>query len=184
MKAKIIQLKVKSRVQISDQEVRTMMASQRTKASKRFKVRARHIVFLVRDPAEEAAAREKARKAMDRVMAGEDFAEVAKDVSEGPSAPAGGQLGIFGKGEMVPEFEEAAFSAEVGVPVGPVRSPFGWHIIRVDERVSMADDGQSELEDQVRQRIYEREVEGAFQRYIDELKQKAFIELRPDAFER
>jgi len=63
---------------------------------------------------------------------GEDFAEVAKEVSEDPgSAPNGGDLGCFGKGQMVPEFEEAAFSLEKGEVSQPIKTDFGYHLIQV-----------------------------------------------------
>lgn len=188
MKAKIIQLKVKSRVQVSDQEVRNHLASERTKASKRFKVKARHIIFLVKAPEDEAPARQKANAALDQLRQGADFAELARSISEGPSASSGGLLGTFGRGEMVPEFEKAAFEAPPGTPVGPVRSPFGWHLILVEERVTeaAADEGsyEAELENRVRNQLFERAVEREFTRYVDELKSKTYIELRPQAFTR
>jgi peptidyl-prolyl cis-trans isomerase D len=70
-----------------------------------------------------------------RIQAGEDFATLAKDNSEDQaSAEKGGDLGFFGEGRMVKEFEEAAFAAKVGEVVGPVKSRFGYHIIKVTDR--------------------------------------------------
>ncbi len=81
----------------------------------------------------EADALNKIMKARKRITVdGEDFAEVAKEVSEDPgSAANGGDLGCFGKGQMVPEFEEAAFSLEKGEVSQPVKTDFGYHIIQV-----------------------------------------------------
>lgn len=183
MKAKIIQLKVKNRVQVSDQDVQNQLASAKTKASKRFKVRASHMVFLVRTPEEENSARKKAVSALQRVQAGESFAEVAREVSEDRSAESGGALGTFGRGEMLPEFEEAAFSADPGAPMGPIRTQFGWHLVLVEERISL-DTELTAAEQRLREELYQRELERAFQHYIDELKQKAFIEVRQAAFQR
>lgn len=93
----------------------------------------------------EADALSKAFAARKRIEDGEDFAEVAKDVSEDPgSAPNGGELGWFGRGQMVPEFEDAAFSLGVGEISQPVKTDFGFHIIQVEEK--------NEAKDQVRAR--------------------------------
>ncbi len=77
---------------------------------------------------------EDAQAALERVQGGEDFGEVAMDVSTGPSGPDGGDLGCALLGNYVPEFAQGAFEAEVGVPSEPVRSSFGWHVILVSER--------------------------------------------------
>ena len=72
-----------------------------------------------------------------RLVGGEDFAQLAEAYSEDPgSAANGGALGEFGKGQMVPEFEQAAFALKVGEISKPVRSDFGWHVIRCDSIVS------------------------------------------------
>jgi len=70
----------------------------------------------------------------DAVRDGEDFAELARVYSEGPSASQGGDIGWFGRGEMAPEFEEAAFALEVGEISDPVKTDFGYHIIQVEDR--------------------------------------------------
>lgn len=77
---------------------------------------------------------EDAMAALERVEGGEDFGEVAMDVSTGPSGPDGGDLGCALLGNYVPEFAIGAFEAEVGVPTDPVQSSFGWHLILVSER--------------------------------------------------
>ena len=81
------------------------------------------------------AARTQAQAALDRVRAGEDFAAVAREVSQDPgSAANGGDLGFFGRGQMVAEFEETAFALEPGEVSDPVQSQFGFHIITVAEK--------------------------------------------------
>ena len=75
---------------------------------------------------------------------GDDFVELAKKYSEGPSAPQGGDLGYFTKGKMVPSFEEAAFKLNIGEIGEPVNTKFGWHIIKLyDKRVN---DGAEEIQ--------------------------------------
>ncbi len=75
-----------------------------------------------------------AEELRNRAQSGEDFAQLALDFSEDPgSGPNGGELGWFGKGQMVPEFESAAFGAQPGELVGPIKTQFGYHIIKVLE---------------------------------------------------
>ncbi len=76
----------------------------------------------------------------DAVREGEDFAELAKVYSEGPSAPDGGDLGWFDRARMVPEFTEAAFALDVGEVSEPVKTPFGYHLIKIEERRGRGDD--------------------------------------------
>jgi peptidyl-prolyl cis-trans isomerase SurA len=180
-KMKIVQLKVKSRVSVTDEDVKTA-ARQQEKATTQAgfsRVRARHILWLVPPGGDAEAAKKKALAARARLAAGEDFATVAAAESEDPGSKGrGGDLGTFGRGEMVPEFERAAFAAPLGIVVGPVRSPFGWHLIRVDEQLATESVDPEKAAAGLRQKLYEKEVETQFQQYIEELKRDAFIEKR------
>ncbi|MEN6442783.1 MAG: peptidylprolyl isomerase [Methanoregula sp.] len=87
--------------------------------------RASHILVKTEDDAQ---------RMMKRIADGEDFAAVAKRFSSCPSKKNGGDLGWFGKGQMVPEFENIAFTEDVGKVVGPVKTQFGFHVIKVTGR--------------------------------------------------
>ncbi|HUK65279.1 MAG TPA: SurA N-terminal domain-containing protein [Anaeromyxobacteraceae bacterium] len=100
-------------------------------------VRARHILIRV-DPKASAADVEAAKKRIEaiaeRIKKGEDFAKVASEVSEDPGSKSrGGDLGKFGQGVMTKTFEDAAFALKAGQVSDPVRTPFGWHLIKVEE---------------------------------------------------
>lgn len=69
-----------------------------------------------------------------QIEAGADFAEVAKEHSNCPSKAQGGDLGSFGPGQMVPEFDKVVFSAELNTVQGPVQTQFGYHLLEVTER--------------------------------------------------
>ncbi|MCB1196055.1 peptidylprolyl isomerase [bacterium] len=101
------------------------------------KVHARHILFKVANDTPEDQVqkiRERAQAVFERAIAGEDFAALAQENSEGPTAPNGGDLGFFAKGQMVKPFEDAAFSLTAG-EIYPelVRTNFGFHIIKAEE---------------------------------------------------
>ena len=100
-------------------------------------VRARHILVKVASDAGEpvkAAARKKAEDLLAKVRAGGDFAALARKSSDDPgSAAQGGDLGLFGRGAMTPEFESAAFALEPGKVSDVVETPFGFHVIKVEE---------------------------------------------------
>ncbi len=94
-------------------------------------VKASHILFKTDNGEDEA--RTKASKVLKEVLAGGDFASAAREYSEGPSGPNGGDLGWFGRGQMVPEFEEAVFNTDKqGIIPRLIKTQFGFHIINVD----------------------------------------------------
>jgi len=76
---------------------------------------------------------EEAIAAKARITDGEEFADVARDVSTGPTGPNGGNLGWFGAGQMVPEFEAAVVALEPGAVSDPVQTQFGWHVVTLNE---------------------------------------------------
>jgi parvulin-like peptidyl-prolyl isomerase len=105
-------------------------------------VHARHILISIKSPdapseggLDKAQARAKAEEVLKRVKAGENFESLAKEYSTDPgSKESGGDLGWFGRGRMVPEFEKAAFALQTGQTSEIVESPFGFHIIKVEGR--------------------------------------------------
>ncbi len=100
-------------------------------------VHARHILFRATAGDEKASkeAEEKLKAVIARLKKGEDFAKVAGEVTEDPSGKAnGGDLGYFSKDQMVPEFSEAAFKLEQGQISEPVKTQFGWHVIKVEDK--------------------------------------------------
>ena len=100
-------------------------------------VHARHILFRAAAGDEKASkeAEEKIKAVIARLKKGEDFAKVAGEVTEDPSGKAnGGDLGYFSKDQMVPEFSEAAFKLENGQISEPVKTQFGWHVIKVEDK--------------------------------------------------
>ena len=129
-------------LEISDDEMRTYYENNIDKFSQQEQVKASHILL---------ETEEKAKEILAKLEAGEDFAALAKEFSTGPSGETGGNLGFFGAGKMVPAFEEAAFTMEVGEVSDPVKTRFGYHIIKVTDRkeaiVKEYEDVKSKIKD-------------------------------------
>ena len=102
---------------------------------------------------------DEAKALVETLAGGADFAELAKEKSTGPSGPNGGDLGWFGLGRMVPEFEQAVVTMNVGDVSEPVQTQFGWHVIKLEDTRTQDrpefDEVRAELEETVRQEAVE-----------------------------
>ena len=115
-------------------------------------IKARHILFKVSSDAsksEETEAKEKALAILQKARDGEDFSALARKHSQDPAASEGGDLGYFERGKMVKPFEELAFTLKPGEIGGPVRTRFGWHIIKVDDIKDAAIKTLPDVRDQI-----------------------------------
>lgn len=166
-------------IQPSDQELSVYLEQNRNRYDKPEQVHARHILIRVEPDAPEADVVEAQKQLEDlkkELEGGADFAELAQKHSQDPgSAPNGGDLGFFGRGQMVKEFEEAAFALEPGQISEPVRTQFGFHLIKVEEKKPAEHPGLSQIRDQVLKDFVTAEREKRFNAWYKELKQKAKI---------
>ncbi len=125
-----------------DDELRTLFGERAAALSEPERVRARHLLILVDAKAnneEEEDARERANAARERILAGEEFATVAREVSEDvATAAAGGEMGLFAHGDNHAAIDDTAFALEVGSVSNVVRSAYGFHILEVDEKIAAA----------------------------------------------
>ncbi|HSH45855.1 MAG TPA: peptidylprolyl isomerase, partial [Longimicrobiales bacterium] len=146
------------------------------------RVRARHILLEFPDGAaaeERDSVRAQAEELRSRILEGEDFAELAQEYSADPgSARRGGDLGWFGAGQMVQPFEEAAFALQPGEVSEVVESPFGLHIIRVDERESPSFE---EVGPDFRQQAVARRQQESLDAYVEGLVEPAGVEVEQGA---
>ena len=177
-------------VQLRDKEVKFDTTFTDAELQKMFEetgtgvqVRARHI--LLRLPADAPpAARDSvtklAQSLRDQARAGADFAELAKKHSSDGSAPQGGDLGFFGKGQMVAPFEEAAFKTPVGQVSDVVESPFGLHVIKVEEKKTS---NFAEFRDSYRVQAIQEAIQKAEENYVKALVDPLNIEVQPGAYE-
>ncbi|MDP2801573.1 MAG: peptidylprolyl isomerase [Phreatobacter sp.] len=120
-------LNTETRARVTEEEMRKIYDEQRARITPEEEVRARHILV---------ETEEEAKALIAQIRGGGDFEAIAKEKSKDPGgARNGGDLGFFTKGQMVPEFADAAFAMQAGqLSAAPVKSQFGWHIIKVEER--------------------------------------------------
>jgi peptidyl-prolyl cis-trans isomerase SurA len=140
---------------------------------------ARHILVRVNELTSEADAKAKIERLKDRLDAGADFAELAKLNSEDASAAKGGDLGWLSPGDTVAEFDEAMAKLAPKQISPPIRTSFGWHLIQVIERRKQdvsVDRERSEAQTAIRQ----RKADEAFQDWVRQIRDKAFVEIRLD----
>lgn len=140
--------------------------------------KARHILIKTSAVMTDDQAQQRLLNARSRIVqGGESFQDVARAVSEDSSAPLGGDLGWLNPGETVPEFERAMNSLQPGQVSEPVKSPFGWHLIVVEERRTqdMADQYRRNL---ARQELYERRARSQFEAWLQQMRNMAFIDNR------
>jgi peptidyl-prolyl cis-trans isomerase SurA len=141
--------------------------------------RARHILLKTSEVVSEDDARLRLIALRERVLAGADFAELARLNSEDGTAARGGDLGWVYPGDTVPEFERAMNALAPGELSGPIRTPFGYHLIRVEER--RAADVSAERQRQAgRQALRERKADEAYQEWLRQLRDRTYVELRLD----
>ena len=119
-----------------------------------------------------------------KLKEGADFGELAKEFSTGPSGPKGGDLGYFGRGQMVPDFEAAAFNLEIGTfSSKPVRTQFGWHVIKLEDKRIAAPASLDEMRGQIANSLSQQ----ALARLIEEMRidadisKRTFEDIRADA---
>lgn len=179
---KLVNLKVRSKVKISDEDLKAEYAKWAHEEANDFEVHARHLLVQVPQkatPEQVETARQKAHALMLEAKApGVSFIELAKKKSEGPSAADGGDLGFFKRGVMVAEFEKAAFTLPVGGISEPIRTKFGWHVLKVEERRALAAPPFEEVKEQLRDRMLRGQLEKYTDQYVQELRAQAVVDVK------
>lgn len=154
----------KIRPQVTDEEIKAAYDSESAKVAQTERVRARHILLGTEKEANDIEA---------RLKAGEKFEDLAKKYSLDGSKDYGGDLGYFTAPEMVAEFSKAAFSLKVGEVSPPVKTDFGWHVIKIEDRKT----GAAQPFDQVKSAIRNVLLRKKVQETMDELRKTAKIEI-------
>src|SRR5205807_10447477 len=133
------------------------------------------------DPADEAAAAQARAEWLGvraRALDGHDLGGLAGQFSEGPGARKGGERGTFGRGEMEHDLESAAFALEAGKVSEPVRAGGGFHLLRVDQRIGAGHKPLDEVQDEIRDALYNQALEERFQNWLSHgLRERHHVEV-------
>jgi peptidyl-prolyl cis-trans isomerase C len=178
---KVIDAEVSSKVSVQDAEVSTFYQQNLERFKQGESVHASHILIGVAPnatPAQKSDAKAKAQAALKQVRGGADFGAIARAQSQDPgSAPNGGDLGFFPKGQMTPTFEEAAFKLKPGSVSGVVETPFGFHIIKVIARRPARTAPFDEVSGQIKDFLTQGQREQKLELFITQMKSKSKLEM-------
>ena len=166
-------------VVVPDKELRAYYDSHPNSFRQPEQVKASHILIKAEPEAKEeqkALARKKLKGVQKRVEKGEDFAALAKEYSEGPSGAKGGDLGYFGRGQMVKPFEEVVFALKPGAVSDIVETSFGYHLIKCVDKKPETTVAYGDVKEKLRQYLKQQKGREKMGSYIAKLKEKAKVE--------
>jgi peptidyl-prolyl cis-trans isomerase C len=176
---KLIDQEVAQAITISEDESKSFYQKNPDLFTQPEQVKASHILIKV-DPkasdAEKIQARKKIESIQEKIKQGGDFAELAREYSEGPSSVRGGDLGFFQRGQMVKPFEDVAFALKTNDVSPIVETPFGYHLIKVVDKKDKHILSYEEVKERIDQRLKNEKVEEGARKYIDRLKEAAQID--------
>ena len=174
-----IEKEIADKVTITDADTKKFYDDNQDKFKQSESVRASHILCGVdskASPEEKQKAKEKAEALLKRVKAGEDFAAIAKSDSTCPSSKQGGDLGFFGRGQMVKPFEDAAFALKPGEISGVVETQFGYHIIKLTDKKAAETLKYEDVKGKISEYLKNQKIQKGIEALLKELRSKAKIE--------
>ena len=174
-----VEQKLMPSAEVKEGEVRAFYETNKEKFRQEETVHARHILIRAQPDADAAtreAARMKAEAIRERALKGENFAELAKETSEGPSGPKGGDLGFFERKRMVPAFADAAFALKPGEISDVVETRFGYHVIKLEERKPAGIQPYDEVKEKLRAYLQQQRVREVVGQKLEALRKQARIE--------
>lgn len=156
------------RISITEDEMKAYFEENKQDFAQEKQVKARHILV---------ENEEKAKEIIAKLRNGDDFAELAKKYSIDPATKEnGGDLGFFGKGDMVKEFEDVAFSLKVGEISSPVKTQYGYHIIKVEEKKEAQEADYEKSKDKIKDILFNQKVQQEYDPWMQELYKQYNVE--------
>jgi peptidyl-prolyl cis-trans isomerase SurA len=178
--SKVVNAEVRSRLIILDTELQEVYQQRQERYKVAGELTVSHILFLVSPQASEQEveqARQKALEVLQKLRAGGDFATLARQYSDGPSADQSGLLGTFRAGELLPGFEEAAAKLKPGEISDIVRTRIGFHIIRVESRKDGGHQPFEAVREEIKSELLQTKTEQKYQEWLESLRQSAYVKV-------
>jgi len=182
LRLRVLNVQVRSRVSVSDEEVHAFYQQNLRARGVGSQVRARHIFIAVDKsaPASKLAERKRyAESLLEKIKAGQSFAEVAKKYSEDPATKdEGGDLGYFERGTLPASVEDVVFSMKKGELRGPLYAERGFHLIQLVDQKASAARAFDEVKDELREQLYVQKMDKATTAWLTEIRKKSHIDLK------
>ncbi|MBN1404999.1 MAG: peptidylprolyl isomerase [Candidatus Omnitrophica bacterium] len=171
--AKLLEIETTPRKTVSDEDIELYYQQHKEQYLVPERVKASHILV---------NTEEEANKILASLHAGADFAELAKLHSKDLTKERGGDLGYFQRGQMIPEFENACFALNPGEISGVIQTRFGYHIVKVTDKLPAEYKTLSEVRENIRAKLIEQTQQDQFKDFVETLKKKAKIKVKEEAF--
>ncbi|MFH1877802.1 MAG: peptidylprolyl isomerase [Candidatus Omnitrophota bacterium] len=172
---KLVEKEVSSGIDITPAEIRDLYEKNKDKLISPPQIKVRGIMVKKSGEGDETEAKKKIQSIAAELDKGRDFAEVAKELSEGPYAENGGDMGYLSKGQTVPEIEDALFSLKKDERTGVVDTKFGYHIFLVEEIQEERPLELSEVSEFLKQQLYGRTFQEKLYKWLEEKRKSAYI---------
>ena len=178
LSGKLVSTLVKGRIAVTDEEIKDLYKQYYGEIENADEVEIAHILISF-DASEEQQALQKANKVAELAKSGSNFSKLVSEYSDDTfSKDKEGVLGYFKKGELVSELEDVVSVTEVGKTSGPVKTISGFHIIKVLDRNTLDENSVDQYREQLRQEIYKQKVTEELEKYIDGIRENAYIEIK------
>jgi len=178
--SKVVNAEVRSRLVILETELQEAYEQRQSQYRVAGELTVSHILFLVPEGAAtepEKRVKAKAAEVLQQLRDGRDFAALAREYSEGPSAERDGLLGTFRTGELLPGFEEAVAGLQPGDISDLVRTQVGWHIIRLESRKAGGHQPFEEVREELRSELSRTKTEKKYMEWLESLRQQSYIKI-------
>jgi peptidyl-prolyl cis-trans isomerase SurA len=185
MVARMLEILIRSHIHVTDKECqefyqRTYGISSSGQAPPGDAIRLQQIILLVKGDSEKEKAEKKKlmEEIRSRILKGEDFGKLARKYTQGPNPEGGGDCGLFRPGELLPELDRVAFSLKPGEVSQVIETKLGFHLLRVMSKEESTVTIPDSLKAQIRAQLEERQFQEELQKFLDNLKKNAFIEIK------